>query len=76
MKVMTDSELKCTCYAILSEKIGDVDTERFISLVNRDAFDYTEWRKDNLFVGETVDSLYEKIQAFSAERERLESSAT
>jgi len=66
MKSMTDSELKSTCYAILSEKIGDVDTERFIALVNRDAFDYTQWRKRNLAVGETVDSLYEKIRAYSA----------
>ena len=70
MKTMTDSELKYTCYGILSEKVGDVDAERFIALVNRDAFDYTQWRRRNLGIGETVDSLYEKIRDFfSASRD-------
>ena len=34
------------------------------SVVNLDTnhFDYTEWRKDHLFVGETVDSLVDKIR--------------
>ncbi len=36
-------------------------------LVNRDAFDYTQWRRRNLGIGETVDSLYQKIREFSAE---------
>ena len=35
-------------------------------LINRDTFDYTEWRKDNLFPNETVDSPYDKIKAYSA----------
>ena len=30
-------------------------------------FDYTEWRKDNLFVGETVDSLVEKARDMYAD---------
>ena len=30
-------------------------------------FDYTEWRKDHLFVGETVDTLVDKIRAFERE---------
>lgn len=33
-----------------------------IALVNREAFDYTEWRKDNLFADETVDSLMDKAE--------------
>ena len=72
MKTMTDSELKYTCYGILLEKVGDVDAERFIALVNRDAFDYTQWRKQNLGVGETVDSLYEKIRDFSVANQAVE----
>ena len=43
--------------------LGDVNAERFIMLMNREPFDYTEWRKDNLFVGETVDSLMDKAEA-------------
>jgi len=30
----------------LNDKLGLVDTERFIALLNRESFDYTEWRKD------------------------------
>ena len=68
---MTDSELKSKCFTILAEQVGNVEMERFIMLLNRDAFDYTEWRKDNLFPGETVDSLCEKIKEFqSAQRDR------
>ena len=36
------------------------------TLVNRDAFDYTQRRRRNLGIGETVDSLYEKIRDFSS----------
>ena len=37
-------------------------------LLNRDTFDYTEWRKSNLFQGETVDSLCDQIESFQAAR--------
>ncbi len=30
-------------------------------------FDYTEWRRENLFVGETVDSLMDKAKAMYAD---------
>ena len=40
-----------------------VNAERFIALVNRESFDYTEWRMENLFVGETVDSLMDQADA-------------
>ncbi len=61
---MTDSELKSKCFTILSEQVGNVEMERFIMLLNRDTFDYTEWRKDNLFQGESVDSLCDQIERF------------
>lgn len=61
---MTDSELKSKCFTILAEQVGNVEMERFIMLMNRDTFDYTEWRKENLFQGETVDSLCDKIERF------------
>ena len=31
---------------ILTEKLGPVDAERFVVLLRREPFDYTEWRKD------------------------------
>ena len=67
---MTDSELKSKCFTILAEQVGNVEMERFVMLLNRDTFDYTEWRKNNLFQGETVDSLCDKIEVFQADRNR------
>ncbi len=65
---MTDSELRDKCFTILAEQVGSVEMERFVMLINRDAFDYTQWRKDNLFPNDTVDTLYDKIKDFSAAR--------
>lgn len=65
MMTMTDSELKNKCFTILAEQVGSVEMERFVMLLNRDAFDYTEWRKENLFPNETVDTLFDKIKAHS-----------
>ena len=67
---MTDSELKSKCFTILAEQVGNVEMKRFVMLLNRDTFDYTEWRKNNLFQGETVDSLCDKIEVFQANRNR------
>jgi len=73
--VMTDSELKSKCFTILAEQVGNVEMERFVMLINRDTFDYTEWRKDNLFPNETVDTLYDKIKAYSAAHNRQQARA-
>ena len=67
--VMTDSELKSKCFTILAEQVGSVEMERFVMLLNRDTFDYTEWRKHNLFQGETVDSLCDKIEQLQAAKD-------
>ncbi len=66
---MTDSELKSKCFTILAEQVGSVEMERFVMLLNRDTFDYTEWRKNNLFQNETVDSLCDQIEQFQQTRE-------
>ena len=50
---MDDIVLRREGMQVLIEKFGPVDAERFISLVNEEAFDYTEWRKD-LFEGMSV----------------------
>lgn len=63
IKTITDNELRTSGFSVLAREFGDVNAERFIALVNREPFDYTEWRRDNLFVGETVDSLMDKAYA-------------
>ena len=46
---------------ILRERLGLVEAERFINLVNKDNIDYTEWQKE-LWDKETIGSLLEKTQ--------------
>jgi len=43
--------------------LGIVEAERFVTLLLREPFDYTEWQKD-LYRGETVASLFDKVRAF------------
>jgi hypothetical protein len=45
---MTDTLLKTKAMDVLVKNLGVVETERFIALVLKEPFDYTEWRRDNL----------------------------
>jgi hypothetical protein len=46
----------------LSDKLGMVDAERFIMLVQRDSFDYTKWQ-ENLFEDMSLEEISEKAAA-------------
>ncbi len=48
MFVETDNSIRIAGMKALSEKLGVVDAERFISLISRENFDYTKWREENL----------------------------
>jgi len=41
----TDSVIKTEGFQALSAKLDIVEIERFIALINRGEFNYTEWRK-------------------------------
>ena len=41
----TEAEIRQLGMEYLVEKLGIIDTERFISKLLRERFDYTEWRK-------------------------------
>jgi hypothetical protein len=62
--IKSDSIICAEGLSALNEKLGLVDTERFFALLNRESFDYTEWRKE-LFKNETVDSLYVKAKSYA-----------
>jgi len=63
----TDNIVRVDAINILLENLGEVDTERFISMIKRDTFDYTEWRRD-LFKGKSID----EIHAMATEYERTQ----
>ena len=43
--MMTDTELKIKGFNALVHTLGEVEAERFISLILREPFDYTKWQK-------------------------------
>ena len=42
----TDTEIRITGLQALIQEMGIVDAERFIALILREPFDYTEWQTD------------------------------
>ena len=44
----TDIAIRQEGMTALINTLGYVDAERFVALVNRETFDYTQWRKSNL----------------------------
>lgn len=41
----TDTDIRFEGLRALTQVLGTVEAERFIALINRERFDYTEWRK-------------------------------
>ena len=44
MTPITDAEVKLKGVGALVAALGEVDAERFITLLNREPFDYTTWQ--------------------------------
>ena len=44
----------------LLEKLGALETEIFISTLLREPFDYTKWRRDNLYADMSLHELNQK----------------
>jgi hypothetical protein len=56
--MIAETVLRAEAMDALIEKFGEVDAERFIFLVKRDHFDYTEWRQ-KLWEGKTLEELHQ-----------------
>ena len=57
-----DSIIKKEGMSVLIEKLGKVDAERFITLLLKEPFDYTDWQQDlmdNLSVKEVSEKAME-----------------
>ena len=53
---MNDQELKIKGFELLSQGLGIYEAERFITLLLREPFDYTEWQK-NLWKDKSVEDI-------------------
>ena len=61
----TDNVIRVNAMNLLLKGLGEVETERFIYLIKRENFNYTEWQQtlwDNL----TIDEVYK----LAADREK------
>ena len=59
--MMVDTVLKRKGMDILSDNLGLVDAERFISLILREPFDYTEWQQ-NMYEGVSLEEFYNNVK--------------
>ena len=60
--VLLDRGMRC-----LNNDLGILDAERFMALILREPFDYTEWRKNNLFVGMSIDEIIDEADKYCKE---------
>ena len=61
--MMNEAVLRETGMEILINRLGNVEAERFISLMIKDPFDYTKWQQD-LYADLTVDEIFDRASAF------------
>ncbi len=64
-----DSVIKHEGFNALTDKLDIVEVERFIAILNREQFDYTEWRK-KLWEDLSVEELSEKAMKYSSQKEK------
>ncbi|MCL1820962.1 MAG: hypothetical protein FWG36_09965 [Oscillospiraceae bacterium] len=60
-----DNTLRLDAMNLLVKGLGEVEAERFIYLVKRERFDYTEWQRD-LWSDKTIDEVF----TLASEREK------
>lgn len=54
--MITDTEIKATGFRALVAALGDVQAEKFIALIQREPFDYTQWQR-NLWPEKSVEEI-------------------
>ncbi len=63
-----DSVIKHEGFNALINKLDIVEVERFITILNRERFNYTEWRK-TLWEDLSVEELSERAMRYSQQKE-------
>ena len=57
--MLTDTEIKKKGFKVLVENLGDIDAEKFIRLIIKEPFDYTQWQS-TLWKDERVEQVTKK----------------
>ncbi|MCL2006042.1 MAG: hypothetical protein FWG73_07730 [Planctomycetaceae bacterium] len=61
--MQTDTLLRCNGMRVLAQHLGIVEAERFVALIQREPFDYTEWRQ-HLFENVPLETFLENAQNY------------
>lgn len=61
--IMSDNLILHEGMTALKEKLGLVNSEKFISLILREKFDYTEWQK-NLWKEKSLKEIHEEAKTY------------
>jgi len=61
--ITTDNEIKVQGIEALISSLGEVQAERFISLILREPFDYTKWQK-KLWVNKEIKEVSRDAMAY------------
>ncbi len=56
MSAMTDTEIRMKGMQVLIKALGEVQAEKFITLIMREPFNYTEWQR-NLWNDKSVEEI-------------------
>jgi hypothetical protein len=59
----SDTLIKSEGMKILRDSLGLVDAEKFIMLIKREPFDYTEWQT-HLWEGKSVDDIFKAAKEY------------
>jgi len=68
--VKNDTLIRIEGMKALLDKLGLVEAERFITLINQEPFDYTRWREGQ-FNDEDFDIVYAEAAALHEKNEKL-----
>ena len=60
----TDNVVRVEAMQALINALGALDTERFICMMKRDTFDYTEWQR-NLWDGMSIEEIHEQASEYT-----------
>jgi hypothetical protein len=65
--MITDTVLKAEAIDLLLKTFGVLETERFITSIKSNNFDYTEWHKD-LWKDKSINEIHNMATAFEKEK--------
>ena len=68
MTAITDNEIKLQGLDALVRSLGEVQAERFISLILRQPFDYTEWQQ-KLWIDKSIEEISNMAMDYCQQQE-------